>query len=69
MTETWMFIAGLALLLVLLPVAIMGARENRRQARQSRLDQAYSRAQRVRYAGTGEQGRPYSVYTDRVNQL
>lgn len=69
MTEPWMFIAGVALVALLLPVAIMGARESRRQARQDRLSQAYSRAQRVRYAGTGEQGRPYSLYTDRVNQL
>lgn len=69
MMETWMLIAGGAVVALLLLIALAGLRGARHQSRQDRLSQAYSRALRVRYAGTGEQGRPYSVYTDRVNQL
>lgn len=67
MMETWMIYAGVALLIVF---ALLGLRQGSRdQSRQDRLAQAYGRALRVRYAGTGEQGRPYSVYTDYVNRL
>jgi hypothetical protein len=36
-----------------------------RRRREDRLDRAFSRAKRVERAGTGEQGRPYSVYGER----
>lgn len=68
MLDTWMLIAGGVVLALLIVVAPMQIAETHRRARQSRLDEAYARARRVRYAGTGEQGRPYSLYTDRVNQ-
>jgi hypothetical protein len=32
--------------------------------RQRRLDRGFERARRVRRSGSGEQGRPYSVYTE-----
>lgn len=41
---------------------------HRRVSRDHKLGQAYERARRVRFAGTGEQGRPYSLYTDRINE-
>lgn len=69
MFEPWMVAAGAVALALLVAMLLAAAQENRRHARQHRLDQAYARARRVRYAGTGEQGRPYSVYTDRVNQF
>lgn len=68
MIDTWMFVAAAVVVALLFVVALVGVMESRRQSRQSRLDEAYARARRVRYAGTGEQGRPYSLYTDRVNQ-
>lgn len=68
MLDTWIIISGAVVLALLIVVALVQMAESRRQSRQSRLDEAYARARRVRYAGTGEQGRPYSLYTDRVNQ-
>lgn len=38
----------------------------RKRRRQHRLDRSFKRARRVRESGTGEQGRPYSIYTDHV---
>jgi hypothetical protein len=36
----------------------------RRRYQQTRLDQAFQRARRVRQSGSGVQGTPYSVYGD-----
>jgi hypothetical protein len=51
--------AGAALGVVIVLI-VLGVR--RRLRRQRRLHQAFERGQRVRGAGTGEQGQPYSLY-------
>lgn len=61
---TWLSIAGVGAAAVLAGAWVV-ARRQAGQRRQMRLDRAFDRAQRVQGAGTGEQGRPYSLYGKR----
>lgn len=56
--------AFVALAVVGVTVAYWAIRAVRRSRHQRRLARGFDRARRVRQSGSGEQGRPYSVYTE-----
>lgn len=60
-----LYYAGAVLAAILL-IVILAAwwHEAREQRRQRRLAGAFERARRVSLTGTGEQGKPYSIYTE-----
>lgn len=68
---TWdlagLIILGIVGLLAAVAAATRLSR-NRWRQRNRRLEQAFRRSRRVSRAGTGEQGRPYSRYTDIVSK-
>lgn len=66
----WMAVGGLIwIILAVVIVAVLAVWLKRRQwekeIKQERLASAFDRAARVRGSGTGEQGKPYSVYGPR----
>lgn len=66
----WIAVGGLIwVLLAVVIVAVVALWIKRRQwekeIKQERLASAFDRAARVRGSGTGEQGKPYSVYGPR----
>ncbi len=58
-----LLIAAATGVVVALGAAIM-RRRRRQRRRQNRLNVAFHRAKQARYAGSGVQGTPYSVYTE-----
>ncbi len=68
---TW-DLAGLIVVGIAGPLAAAAAavwlRRVRWRRRERRLEQAFHRSRRVSRTGTGEQGRPYSRYTDIVSK-
>ncbi len=66
----WIAVGGLIwILLAVVIITILAVWIKRRQwekeIKQERLTSAFDRAARVRGAGTGEQGKPYSLYGPR----
>lgn len=60
----WLAAALVALLIAIVSALIVN-RVNAADRHQQRLSRAFSRASRVQGAGTGEQGKPYSLYGPR----
>lgn len=56
---------GAAVIAIALIAALITRRLRSEDLRQERLGRAFERASRVAGAGTGEQGKPYSLYGPR----
>lgn len=63
--STTLLVAGLSAIAMIVCLVVL-LRRAALNGRQRRLAGAFGRASRAAVAGTGEQGRPYSLYTRQV---